>query len=234
MALPIVNSAKYLVTIPSTGAEVEYRPYTVKEEKILMIALESKDQKQILRALKDVIQECITQEVNVNDLTLFDFELLFLALRSKSVGEVVDLQLKCLDEECNGVQSVSVNLEEIKLSDMPESKTILIDNNIGVIFKFPSVNMIQEFEDKNEIDNAFDLIINCIEQIFDEENVYDAKDETKETLTGFIESLSSTQFNKISEFFQNIPTLTHSVEWKCATCGKENDLELKGLQSFFT
>ena len=84
------------------------------------------------------------------------------------------------------------------------------------------------------IDNAFDLIINCIEQIFDEENVYDAKDETKETLTGFIESLSSTQFNKISEFFQNIPTLTHSVEWKCATCGKENDLELKGLQSFFT
>ena len=130
MALPILNSAKYTVVIPSTGTEIEYRPYTVKEEKILMIALESKDQKMVLRSLKDVISVCVTQEINVDDFTLFDFETIFLALRSKSVGEVVDLQLKCEDEECNGVSPVQVNLEEIKLTDMPESNTIFIDKKI--------------------------------------------------------------------------------------------------------
>lgn len=238
MALPIVNSAKYLVTIPSTGVEVEYRPYTVKEEKILMIALESKDQKQILRALKDVIANCITQEISVEDFTLFDFEVLFLALRAKSVGEQVELQLKCDDEECNGVSPVGINLEQIKLTDMPESKTVLIDKNIGVIFRYPSVEMTSKYdpedESGNQVDAAFDMIIDCIDEIFDEENVYDAKDETKESLTGFIESLSSQQFQKISDFFSKIPTLAHDVEFKCVTCGKENNLELKGLQSFFT
>lgn len=234
MALPILNSAKYTVVIPSTGTEIEYRPYTVKEEKILMIALESKDQKMVLRSLKDVISVCVTQEINVDDFTLFDFETIFLALRSKSVGEVVDLQLKCEDEECNGVSPVQVNLEEIKLTDMPESNTIFIDKKVGIIFKYPSVSIVEKYDQENAMENAFDMIVSCIQEIFDEENVYDAKEETKQSLVDFVESLNTQQFAKVSEFFKSVPTLAHDVEFKCIKCGKENNLELKGLQSFFT
>jgi hypothetical protein len=234
MALPVLNSAKYTVVIPSTGTEIEYRPYTVKEEKILMIALESKDQKMVLRSLKDVISNCVTQEVELDDFTLFDFETIFLALRAKSVGEVVDLQLKCDDEKCSGVTPVAVNLEQIKLTEMPESRTIFIDKKVGIIFKYPSISIVEQYDQENAMENAFDMIVSCIDEIFDEDNVYDAKNETKESLTTFVESLSTQQFAKVSDFFSKVPTLAHDVEFKCITCGKENKIELKGLQSFFT
>tara|TARA_B110000483_G_scaffold241215_1_gene323673 strand:- start:1351 stop:2061 length:711 start_codon:yes stop_codon:yes gene_type:complete len=236
MALPVVNSSRYTTTIPSTGVQIEYRPYNVREEKHLMIALESKDQKMIIRSLKDVITQCVFESINVEKFTIFDFEKIFLALRSKSVGEMVDLELKCLDKECNSVTSVQVDLEKINLSEIPESNIVNIDKDIGVTLRFPSINDVEKYDetDISNTESAFDLVIDCIETIFDDNGVYDTKDEPRESVQAFVDNLNSNQFKKITNYFENIPTLTHNIEYKCVKCGKENNLELKGLQSFFT
>ena len=236
MALPIVKGSRYTTVLPSTGAEIEYRPYNVGEEKLLMVALESKDQKMIIRTLKDVMQSCIFDKVDFDKFTVFDFEKLFLALRAKSVGEIVDLEMKCQDTECNSVTPVSVNLEEINLTDLPESNTIIIDNDIGVTLRFPGVQDVERYDEEHlaKPQGAFDLMIDCIDTIFDEEGVYNTKEEPRESVEAFLNNLSSAQFRKLSTFFESIPTLTHNIEYKCIKCGKENELELKGLQSFFT
>lgn len=236
MALPVVNSSRYTTTIPSTGVQIEYRPYNVREEKHLMIALESKDQKMIIRSLKDVITQCVFESIDVEKFTIFDFEKIFLALRSKSVGEMVDLELKCVDKECNSVTPVQVDLEKINLSEIPESNIVNIDKDIGVTLRFPSINDVEKYDetDISNTESAFDLVIDCIETIFDDNGVYDTKDEPRESVQAFVDNLNSNQFKKITSYFENIPTLTHNIEYKCVKCGKENNLELKGLQSFFT
>lgn len=236
MVLPLMKTATYLMTVPSTGKEVEFRPYTVKEEKVLMIAMESKDQKQTFRALKSVIKDCVQENIDINRLTLFDFEYMFLQLRAKSVGEVVDLNLKCQAEECGGVVPVSVDLDSITVSEMPESNVVKLDDKIGVTFNFPSLDIAERYQeaDMEKVSSVFDMIVDCTESIFDEEEVYDCKNETRENIINFYESLSSPQFAKVSEFFQTIPTVEKDIEYKCPKCGHENQVELKGLQSFFT
>ena len=236
MVLPLMKTATYLMTVPSTGKEVEFRPYTVKEEKVLMIAMESKDQKQTFRALKSVIKDCVQENIDINRLTLFDFEYMFLQLRAKSVGEVVDLNLKCQAEECGGVVPVSVDLDSITVSEMPESNVVKLDDKIGVTFNFPSLDIAERYQeaDMEKVSSVFDMIVDCTESIFDEEEVYDCKNETRENIINFHESLSSPQFAKVSEFFQTIPTVEKDIEYKCPKCGHENQVELKGLQSFFT
>ena len=236
MVLPLMKTATYLMTVPSTGKEVEFRPYTVKEEKVLMIAMESKDQKQTFRALKSVIKDCVQENIDMNKLTLFDFEYMFLQLRAKSVGEVVDLNLKCQAEECGGVVPVSVDLDSITVSEMPESNVVKLDDKIGVTFNFPSLDIAERYQeaDMEKVSSVFDMIVDCTETIFDEEEVYDCENETRENIINFYESLSSPQFAKVSEFFQTIPTVEKDIEYKCPKCGHENQVELKGLQSFFT
>lgn len=236
MALPIVKGSRYTTIMPSTGTEIEYRPYNVREEKLLMVALESKDQKMILRTLKDVMEACIFEKVDFSKFTVFDFEKLFLALRAKSVGEVVDLELKCQDDECGSSTPTSINLEEIEMAEPSSDKTVMIDGDIGVVLRYPGIQDIEKYDESHlqKHEGAFDLVIDCIEQIFDDEGVYDAKDEPRESVEAFLNNLSTSQFKKVAEFFENTPTLTHDVEYKCIKCGKENKIELKGIQSFFT
>lgn len=236
MALPQMKTATYLMEVPSTGREIEFRPYTVKEEKVLMIAMESKDQKQTFRALKSVIKDCVKDDIDVSKLTLFDFEYMFLQLRAKSVGEIVDLNMKCQAEGCGGVSSVSVDLDSIKVSKMPESNIIQLDDKIGVTFHFPSLEIAEKYQeaDMEKVSSVFDMIVDCTESIYDEEEVYDCKTETRENIINFYESLSSPQFAKVSEFFSAMPTVEKDIEYKCPKCGHENKVELKGLQSFFT
>ena len=236
MALPVVNSSRYTTILPSTGEQIEYRPYNVKEEKLLMIALESKDQKMIIRTLKDIIEDCVYEKLDMNHFTLFDFEKMFLALRSKSVGEIVDLELKCLDETCNSVTPVRVNLEEINLTDLPESNTVIIDKDIGVTLRYPGIMDIEKYDESHlaKAEGAFDLVIDCIDTIFDDDGVYDTKDEPRESVEAFVNNLTAPQFKLISAFFETVPTLTHDIEYKCIKCSKENKVELKGLQSVFT
>ena len=236
MALPELNTARYSIEIPSTGQTVTYRPYLVKEEKILMMAMESNDQKVILKATIDVIKNCVTDIEDVEELAMFDIETIFLALRSKSVGEKLDLKMKCQDETCDVRTDVQIDFESIKPPVCKEQENkIMLTDDVGVILKYPSVKDINRLSSVGDerIEGAMNMIIACIETIFDKDDVYDSKEETKTSLTNFVESLSSVQFIKLTSFFDNMPTLKSDINYKCA-CGIENEQELKGLQSFFT
>ena len=236
MALPKVNSSKYSTTLPSTGQVIEYRPYVVKEEKILMIALESQDQKQIVSAMKDVVKACVFDDINENKLTPFDIEWMFLKLRSKSVGEKVIVKLKCDEEECSGITDVDINLDEITMEDnIKKDKVIPITDKIGVTVRYPSINDLAKYDTEklNTFEGAVGMIIDCLETIYDDDNVYDTKEEKRKDVEGFLENLSSTQFKKIADWFQGMPTVSKTVEWKCS-CGKDQEMELRGIQSFFT
>jgi len=236
MALPKLNTARYSIDIPSTGQTVEFRPYLVKEEKILMMAMESNDPKAVMSATKDIIKSCIFEDIDVDDLAMFDIETLFLALRSKSVGESVDLKIKC--EACETPNDISINFDDIEKPVIEnENVNIPITDSVGVVMKYPSVAEVEKYagdEQGEDITTAMNVIIACIDSIYDEDNVYDAKDETEKSLRDFIESLSSVQFLKISEFLQNMPSLSYDLNYKCINCGEDNTTELRGLASFFT
>jgi|TARA_R110002153_G_scaffold227211_1_gene379941 hypothetical protein len=239
MALPILNSSRYEATIPSTGQTIEFRPFLVKEEKILMVAMESKDNKMMMKALKDILNACIFDEVNVSKLTSFDLEELFLRLRAKSVGEKAEVNLKC--GACTAKTPVEVNLDEIKMSDMPEQTHIMLTDTVGVSFKYPSVDLVASLDfdpDKTkpekQMDMTYKMIISCIENIFDNDTVWDSESQTEKEMRDFIDGLNSQQFGKITEFFGSLPTLEHTIEFNCISCGSEQSLELRGLSSFFT
>ena len=235
MALPKLNTARYSIEIPSTGQTVEYRPYLVKEEKILMMAMESNDQKAIMNATKDIIRSCVFDDIDVNSLAMFDLETLFLALRSKSVGEKVDVKLKC--EHCETANGLTVDFDEI---DKPvvenENINIQITDDVGMVMKYPSISDVDKYSTEGEetIDTAMSMIIACIDSIYDADNVYDAKDESETSLRNFIDSLSSVQFLRLTEFLETMPALYYKMDYNCINCGKENTTELRGLSSFFT
>ena len=236
MALPVVNASRYSTTLPSTGQEIEYRPYLVKEEKIMMVALESKDKKAIMRAMKDVAQACVFTDIIIDSLTSFDLEWLFLKLRTKSVGENTRVKLKCEDEGCNKSSEVNVNLDDISLSKINENKVIQLTDDIGVVMKYPQIGMLEEHDEETiqTPDGAFNMIIDCLETIYDEDNVYQVIDESRESIKGFIDNLNSLQFGMIADWLKDMPSLEKDIEWNCVACNKENTVKLRGLQSFFT
>ena len=241
MALPQVNASRYTATIPSTGKEIEFRPFMVKEEKLLMVALESKDNKLIMRTLKDVISNCTFNTVVVDELASFDLEYLFLQLRSKSVGETAKIAIKC--EKCDESSNHNVNLEDIKMDIPKNEKIVMLTDVIGIEFKYPSVNQMQNIEVGEDLDKmsseeklqaTMDLIMLSIDNIFDSEDVHPANNYKESELVEFIDNLNSAQFAKVTEWFGNMPALKHNLKWKCKGCEHDNDIELRGLQSFFT
>ena len=236
MALPELNTARYEMVIPSTGETVSYRPYLVKEEKILMMAMESDDNKVIMKATTDVIKSCIYDDFDVDELTTFDVETIFLELRSKSVGEKIDLKVKCNDEECDKVSDVVINFDDIErpvVSD--EISKIMLTDTVGVVMKYPSIKFMDKMTTtgENEADQAMNMILACIDAIFDDDEVHPAENESKESLQKFIDSLSTVQFMRLSDFFRDMPGLKHDIEYTCQ-CGKEQTQTLRGLASFFT
>lgn len=236
MALPELNTARYQMVIPSTGETVSFRPYLVKEEKILMMAMESDDNKVIMQATADVIKACIHDEFDVNKLTMFDIETVFLELRSKSVGEKVDLKLKCKDEKCNITTDIVINFDDIERPVVAENiSNIMLTDKVGVVMKYPSMKYMNEINNvkENDADQAVNMIMTCIDSIFDEDEVYPADNESKESLKKFVDSLSTVQFMKLSDFFRDMPGLKHDIEFTCG-CGKEQEQTLRGLASFFT
>tara|TARA_B100000282_G_scaffold275583_1_gene233041 strand:+ start:1533 stop:2240 length:708 start_codon:yes stop_codon:yes gene_type:complete len=235
MALPELNTARYTMVLPSTGETIEYRPYLVKEEKILMMAMESDDQEAVMKAIVDVIKACLLTELNVDELPMFDIETLFLALRSKSVGESVDLKVKCTTGDCQEVSDVKVNFDDIEQPVVGEEQTkIMLTDDVGVVMKYPSVGSVATMANADEnADNALKMIIKCIDSIFDADDVYPVENETEKSLLKFIESLNSVQFYKLSDFFNDMPSLSTTIDWTCS-CGKKQSKELRGLASFFT
>jgi DNA-directed RNA polymerase subunit RPC12/RpoP len=236
MPLPVLESPKYEVKLPATGKKVAYRPFLVKEEKILMIAMESQDQNQILTAMKDVVKACTFGKVNPDDLTMFELEYLFLKLRSKSVGEMAKLSFKC--EKCGKPTPVEINLDtvEVDMTNLPEKKIKLTDK-IGMVLRWPKVDVILEMATKTPEEQkkmAFDMIAACIESIYDDKKIYPAEDQTTDELVAFIESLNQPQFLKVQAFIEKMPKLAHTVNYECSHCKEKNTFKIEGLQNFFS
>lgn len=235
MALPTINTPKYSLKLPSTGESISYRPFLVKEEKILLIAQETKDPKQMMSAMGDVIFACTFGKINTSEITSFDLEYIFLKLRAKSVGENADIKIQCTS--CEEYNPISINLDEITVT-VPEKKdaTIMLTDSIGVTLKYIDAKKMEKITgliETNQMAVINELIINSIESIFDDSNVYPAADSTPAELTQFIESLSRQQMEKIEHFISNAPKLQHVCEFKCKKCEEQNSITLQGIQSFF-
>ena len=240
MPLPKIATPSYELELPSTGKTIQYRPFLVKEEKLLVIALESQDTKQITNAIKAVIRSCVlTKSVKVENLPTFDIEFLFLNIRGKSVGEDIEVKLICPDDKKTEV-SVTINLDEIKVVK-PEGHTneIKIDDGLMMQLKYPSLN---EFiknnfdpndKTKNPMEQSFDLVGSCINKIYSEDEVWVAADCSKKEITEFLDSMNSNQFKEIENFFQTMPKLSHTVKVYNPKTKVESDVLLEGLASFF-
>jgi hypothetical protein len=242
MALPKLNVPVYETILPSTDKVVKYRPFLVKEEKILLTALEDESGKLLSQAVRQIINNCIQGEINVDRLPTFDIEYLFLRLRAKSVGERISVGLKpwgCPQNDgklCEKSTEVEINLEEVKIKkDKSHSSKIMISDDIGIKMSYPDISILNrdQSEKISETDAGMNVVKNCINMIFTAEETHERDSFTEEELDDFIDSLSSTQFQKIKEFFDTIPKLSHTVKYNCKTCGEEKETTIEGLNSFF-
>jgi len=238
MPLPKIATPTYELELPSTQKKIRYRPFLVKEEKVLIIAMESEDQKQITNAIKNVISNCIlSRGIKVEQLSTFDIEYLFLNIRGKSVGENVDVLVTCPDDGQTQVE-VTIDLDAIKVHVDPEhSRDIKLDENLTMRMKYPSLDEFIKsnfsFDDGMGVDESFQLIASCVEQIYNEEESWSASDCTKKEMVAFIEELSSKQFKEIEKFFETMPKLSHTIKVKNPKTEVESEVVLEGLSSFF-
>jgi hypothetical protein len=238
MALPKLNTVLYDLYLPYSKKTIQYRPFVVGEQKNLMIAMETRDEKQILTVMKQAIQACTNNTIEVSSLPLFELEFLFLNIRMKSVGEHTKIVLAC--EKCLAENTIDVDLRNTEFTDLEKVKdgVILLTDNIAVRMKTPNIELVQrmkseDFSDEKQVELMFNLTVNCIEAVLDKENEYpvDQNDQT-ETIE-FVNSLSSDQFLKIQAWFENIPSLRLKVEHKCDNCGNAMETYLQGIANFF-
>jgi len=236
MALPKLNTPTYELEVPSTDEKIKYRPFLVKEEKILLMAMESKDNAQIINAVKDIVSSCTFEKLNVATMPMFDMEFIFLNIRAKSVGEVSKLKILCPDDK-KTYASVELDLTkvEVQVGDDHSNKIELTDD-MGIIMTYPTIDSFLEsgIETVNA-SNMLDVVGSCVLQIYEQkgEKVYQAKDQTKKELTEFIESMNSGQFKKLQSFFDTMPKLTHTIQVKNPKTKKTSDVKLTGLNDFF-
>jgi len=254
MGLPTITVPEYTLKLPSTGKEYKYRPFLVKEEKILLIAMESEDEEQIMDATINIIKNCVVGELDIDNLPMFDIEYIFLQLRGKAKGERIELKYKC--PKCEGQIPLGINIDNIKvITKEGHSTKIELQDNLGIVMKYPNITIqkklseyqVDKEDDKVVIEGLFETIIHCIDYIYDAESTYPAKDHTEKELTEFLESLNDDQFQQISKFFETSPALKHEVELHCKNqketkskgketkkvCNYKEKITLEGLASFF-
>jgi len=239
MALPKLNVPVYEAILPSTEKVIKYRPFLVKEEKILLTALEADETKALSSAVRQIVNNCVQGELDVDKLPTFDIEYLFLRLRAKSVGEKVTIGLKpygCPKNEgklCENTTEVEINLEEVKVNKgKASSSKIMLDDKIGIKMKYPDIDTINLSGTTSEA-AGMDVIRGCVDMIFTGEDTHERDSFTDEELDEFIDSLNSQQFKLVKDFFDNMPILKHTVKYKCNTCGEKKETILQGLNSFF-
>ena len=238
MPLPKIATPTYELELPSSGETIKYRPFLVKEEKVLVIALETEDNKQITNAIKAVLKSCVlTNGLKVEKLPTFDIEYLFLNIRGKSVGEEIEVNIICPDDEKTQVPVV-IDLDDIEIQKNDEhTNKIKVDENIMMEMAYPSLDQFIknnfEFDEKNAMAQSFELIATCIDKIYTEEEVWAATDCTKKEMSEFLESMNSTQFKEIEKFFETMPKLSHTVEVTNPKTKKKSEVVLEGLASFF-
>ena len=241
MPLPKINTPTYELVLPSSGKKIKYRPFLVREEKILIMALETEDQKQITQAVIDILSSCIiTKGVKLDKLATFDIEYLFLNVRSKSVGEQIEVNVTCPDDEKTSVP-ITIDIDSIKIEKNKNHRnTIKLDDSLSLKLRYPSMeqfvstNFESAEESGNEIKTTLDMIISCIDVIFNEEESWNASESTKKELEEFIDQLNTKQFKMIEDFFATMPKLTHTFKVKNPKTDVESTVKLEGLASFFT
>ena len=238
MPLPTISTPTYELILPSSDRKIKFRPFLVKEEKILILAMESQDSKQIAQAVKDVLKKCIlTRGIKVEKLSTFDIEFLFLNIRGKSVGEDIEVMVTCPDDKKTQVP-MSINIDSIKVQkDKDHNRDIKLDDTYTLRMRYPSLD---EFIKNNfgaveqmNVDDTFDLIASCIDQVYSEEESWASEDCTKKELNDFVESLNSSQFKLVEKFFETMPKLSHTVQVTNPNTQVESEITIEGLQNFF-
>ncbi len=237
MALPVVETPRYELTLPSTDKVVQYRPFLVKEEKILLVAMESNDNKEILNAIREILSACTYGSIDVDTLPIFDIEYIFLQIRSKSVGEVSKVKLLCPDDK-ETYADVEIDLTKVNVQvDDAHTNNVVIDENrkLGIVFNYPTLEMTKAGFNvtDTDIDSLFDIMANSINHIYEGDKIYPSKDSTKEEMKKFLEGLPQTAFNKIKTFFETMPQLRHSVEVENPKTKVKSTIVLQGIRDFF-
>ena len=243
MALPKLNIVKHSLILPSTGKKYTFRPFLVKEEKILMMAMESGEATDMIHALRDIITSCVEEDIKVNDLPMFDIEYIFLQLRSRSIGEKTPITYSLENDNCEKIKGancsylVEINLDEVQVEKNKDHKdTIDLTKDIKIKMKYPQIEASAEImglEGEKLIDKTFEMIGGCMEYIMEGEEMHQTSDYSQKEIDDFLNSLSSPQFREIQKFFDTMPKLRKEVTAKCKECGKENKRVLEGLGDFF-
>lgn len=241
--LPKIDVPIYETKLISNGQTIRYRPFLVKEQKLFLMAAESDDVNDTINAIKQVIQNCVLDDIDVENMATFDIEHLFIQLRARSVGEVVQLNYNCnnkvKDEEgekiCGGKVQFDLNVLEIQPTKNPEhSSKIAINDKMGIVMKYPTFKTVNKLDvNSNDMEQILDVIIGCIDYIYDDEKLYYAKDSSKQELVEFIENLTQTELEKIQKFFDTLPKFKKDLHFKCGKCGYEEDILVEGIQNFF-
>ena len=240
MALPKIDLPVYEIDLPLSKKHIKFRPFLVKEQKNLLMAMESEDTETVERNVRQVLTNCtLTENINIDKLPVIDVEYYFINLRARSVGEIVENEYICnnevSDEKCGGKMKGSINLLDIKVDIDGDKKDIIkLNDKITVKLKYPEFSLVQKIANINsEVDIVFEIVVDSIEYIFDGDQYYYANETPKEELLQFVESLNQDQFSKLEEFFNNLPTLNKKMEMKCPKCGFDHSFEMEGLESFF-
>ena len=241
MNLPMQNMPIYNLTIPSSQKKIKYRPFTVKEEKALLIAQQSDDSETMVDTIKNIIQSCCKDPVEVDQLALFDIEYIFSQIRARSVGEVVELRFQCdkCRDDPKAIALVGLDLTKINVKFNPNhQKKIELFDDVGLVMKYPgleAMKLIEQVDNFNDINQVFDLIIRySIDYIYDSEQIYRSDECPREQLEEFINSLTTKQFEKVANFFRTLPTLREDITYTCPVCGHVHNKYIEGLSSFFT
>lgn len=234
MALPSLNSTPaYELTVPSTGKKFKFRPFLVKEQKMLMLAYESQDKKQVINSMLDTIRSCV-DDIDTRTLTTSDVDYIFTQLRAKSVGEKIELYIPC--NECETRNHVEVNVEKIKIAGDSKEKVVELTDKISVKLKYPTyfdfMNNL-DVDSKSQTETIMDIMISCIDSIMTDDENISVRDESREEVEKFIESMNTQQFESLSNFVQNIPQIEYNTQFKCINCENEQEVKLQGLDDFF-
>ena len=245
MALPKIDVPTYETKLISTGKTVRYRPFLVKEQKLFLMAAQSTDEKETIDVVKQVLNNCILSDIDVDDLPTFDLEHLFMQLRARSVGEVVNLKYNCNntvkddkgeEKACGSLVKFDLNILDIKpIIDGKHSSKIEISDKLGIMMKYPTLNLIKNAGNlaDEDVDTVLNVIVSCIDYIYDADQMYYAKDSTKEELLEFIENLQQEDMEKIQLFFNTMPKIAKELDFKCKKCGYEETITVQGIQNFF-
>lgn len=241
--LPKIDVPIYNVQLPLTKKKIRYRPFLVKEEKLLMMAMESEDIKGVTTTIKQIANNCILDEIDVDDLPVLDLEFLFLQLRARSVNEIVEMNYKCNntikndegdEKSCDHVVKVNFNIFDIKPTfDEKHTNKIELSAELGIVLRYPTFDSIEMIDDVNDVEKVFSILNTCVDYIYDADNIYYAKDATKEEINEFIDGMTREQFEKVKVFFDTMPKLKKKVDFKCGKCGYSEEIEVEGIQNFF-